>query len=153
MTSASKLRPIASAPARRQGSARKAHRLTPALTATGATAQQVVKQLLDATASLICHRLKHEVPDSETPPKKIAQVVLANVDGEPVGPASSKPAVPLGLANPLNRLGEDVRKSIKARQLLLPCLPTRPNIRTQPIQAIQQTGTASHWGLGPYRGA
>src|SRR5215469_6304934 len=84
MTSASNLRLVASASARRQGFARKPRRLTPALTATGATAQQVVKQLLDATASLIYHRLKHEVPDSDTPPKKIAQVVLANVDGEPV---------------------------------------------------------------------
>jgi hypothetical protein len=138
-TSASKLRLIASAPARRQGSARKARRLTPALTATGATAQQVVKQLLDATASLIHYCRNQEITDSVTH-QKIAQVVLANVDGEPVGPASSKPAAPLGLASPLQRLGEDVRKSIKARQLLLPCVPRRPNIRTQPIHAIQQLG-------------
>jgi hypothetical protein len=143
MTSASNLRLVASASARRQGFARKAPRLTPALTATGATAQQVVKQLLDATASLIHHWLKHETTESATH-QKIAQVVLANVDGEPVGPASSKPSASLGLASPLQRLGEDVRKSIKARQLLLPCLPTRPNIRTQPIQAIQQTGRTLH---------
>ena len=93
MTSASQLRLIASAPARRQGSARKACRLTPAVTATGATAQQVVKQLLDATASLIHHCRNHEMTDSATH-QEIAQIVLANVDGEPVGPASSKPAAP-----------------------------------------------------------
>ena len=39
-------RRIASAPARRQGSARCARRLTPPLTATGAPAQRVVRQLL-----------------------------------------------------------------------------------------------------------
>ena len=93
MTSASQLRLIASAPAHRQGSARQARGLTPALTATGATAQQVVKQLLDATASLIHHRRNHEMTDSATH-QEIAQIVLANVDGEPVGPASSKPAAP-----------------------------------------------------------
>jgi hypothetical protein len=119
MTRVSKLRPIASAPARRQGSVRKARRLTPALTATGATAHQVVKQLLDATASLIRQCLKPEITDSATH-QKIAQIVLANVDGEPVAPASSKPSAPLGLTSPLQRLGEDARKSIKAQQLLLP---------------------------------
>ena len=139
MTSASKLRLIASAPARRQGFARKARRLTSALTAPGATARQVVKQLLDATASLIHHCRKHEITDSATH-QKIAQVVLTNVDGESVAPASSKPAAPLGLASPFKRLGEDARKSIKARQLLPPCVCTRPNIRTQPIQLIQQLG-------------
>jgi len=82
MTSASQLRLIASAPARRQGSARKACRLTPALTATGATAQQVVKQLLDATASLIHHCRNHEMTDSATH-QEIAPDRLANVDGEP----------------------------------------------------------------------
>jgi hypothetical protein len=118
MTSASKLPLIASAPARRQGSARKARRPTPALTATGATALQVVKQLHDAPALLIYHWRKYEITNSATH-QKIAQVVLANVDGEPVGPASSKPSAPLGFASPLQRLGEDVRKSIKAQQLLL----------------------------------
>ena len=43
-----------------------ARRLTPALTATGATAPQVVKQLLDATASLIRQWLKHRIADSAT---------------------------------------------------------------------------------------
>jgi hypothetical protein len=38
--------------------------------------------------------------------QKVAQIVLANVDGEPVGPASSKPAAPLGLTSALKRLGE-----------------------------------------------
>jgi hypothetical protein len=57
----------------------------------------------------------------------------------------------MGLASPLQRLGEDVRKSIKARQLLPPFVPTRPNIRTQPIQLIQQRGrlcteAGSIWG-------
>ena len=88
MTSASNLRLVASASARRQGFARKPRRLTPALTATGATAQQVVKQLLDATAALIHYCRNQELLDSVTH-QKIAQVVLANVDGEPVGPASS----------------------------------------------------------------
>jgi hypothetical protein len=119
MTSASKLRLIASAPVRRQGCARKPRRLTPALTATGAPAQQVVKQLLDATAPLIHHRHNREMTDSVAH-QKIAQNVLANVDGEPVRPASSKPSAPLGLTSPLQRLGEDERKSIKAKQLLLP---------------------------------
>ena len=119
VTSASKLRPMASAPARRQGSARKARGLTARLTATGATALQVFKQLLDAAASLIHHRLKHEITESAAR-QRIAQVVFANVDGEPVGAAYSKPPAPLGLASPLKRLGEDARKSIKAGQLLLP---------------------------------
>ena len=121
MTSASKLPLRASAPVRRQGSARKARRLTPALTATGATAQQLVKQVLDAPASLIYHCRKHEIADSAH--QKIARVVLANVDGEPVGPASSKPCAPLGLTSPLQRLGEDARKSIKAQQLPLSVYP------------------------------
>jgi len=39
-------RRVASAPARRQGSARCARRLTPPLTATGAPAQTAIRQLL-----------------------------------------------------------------------------------------------------------
>ena len=58
----------------------------------------------------------HEITDSATY-QTIAQVVLAIVDGEPVGQASSKPAAPRGLASPLQQLGET--KSIKAGQLLL----------------------------------
>jgi hypothetical protein len=57
---------IASAPAGRQGFARCARRLTPPLTATVVPAQQVIKQSLLATASLINHWLKHEIPDRST---------------------------------------------------------------------------------------
>jgi hypothetical protein len=56
---------IPSAPARRQGFARVARRLTPPLTATVAAAQQVVSSRLNATASLINHwHQKHEIPDN-----------------------------------------------------------------------------------------
>ena len=55
---------IASAPVRRQGFARCAHRLTPPLTATVAPAQQVTSSHLVATASLINYWLKHEIPDN-----------------------------------------------------------------------------------------
>jgi hypothetical protein len=57
---------IASAPVRRQGFARYTRRLTPPLTATVVPAQQVIKQSLLATASLINHWLKHEIPDKST---------------------------------------------------------------------------------------
>ena len=57
-------RRIAYASARRQGFARCARRLKPPLTATAAQAQQVIKQSFDATASLINHWLKHEIPDN-----------------------------------------------------------------------------------------
>jgi hypothetical protein len=123
------------------------------LTATGAPAQQVVKQLLDATASPIYHRLKHEVPETDTPPKKIAQVVLANVDGEPVRPASSKPSAPLGLKSPLQRLGEDVRKSIKARQLLLHVYALGRIYGRNRFNSFNNWDGFALEGLGPYKGA
>jgi hypothetical protein len=54
---------IASAPVGRQGFARCARRLTPPLTATVVPAQQVIKQSLLATASLINHWFEHEISD------------------------------------------------------------------------------------------
>ena len=62
-------RAVKASRAKRAGSRR-------ALTATGVTAQQVVKQLLDATASLIHHCRNREITDSATH-QKIAQIVLA----------------------------------------------------------------------------
>jgi hypothetical protein len=130
---------------------RKARRLPPALSATDATARQVVKPLLDAPASLIYQCPKHEITDSATH-QKIAQVVLANVDGEPVEPASSKPFAPLGFASPLKRLGEDARKSIKAQQLLLRLYALGR------IYGRNRFNSFNNWdglplGLGPYMGA
>jgi len=67
---------------------------------------------------------QYEVPDSDIHQKGLRKSSFTNVDSEPLGRASSKPFALLGLTSPLQRLGEDLRKSIKARQLLLPCLPT-----------------------------
>jgi hypothetical protein len=129
----------------------RACRLTPALTATRATAEQVVKLLLAATASLIHHCRNHKTTDSATH-QKLAHIVLAKVDGEPVGPASSKPAAPLVVASPLKRSGEDARKSIKAGRSRLPRVRTRPNKRTNRFKPFNNWD-ASARRLGPYRGA
>jgi hypothetical protein len=98
-------------------------------------ARSVINELV---AELHC-RNHEKITDSATH-QKIVQIVLANVDGEPVGRASSKPAS-LDLPSPLKRLGEDARKLHQGRQFTAARLPTRPNRRTQPIQLINNWAT------------
>src|SRR5438128_7515183 len=72
---------VASAPARRQGFVRFAHRLTPPLTAASAPAQRAISSCLTQLLRSFNHWLRHEIPDNS----------LAH---ESSGPLASKIAAP-----------------------------------------------------------
>ena len=60
--------------------------------------------------------------------------------------------LPLGLASPLQRLGEDARKSIKALQPLLPVHALGRIYGRNRFNSFNNWD-GLHCGLGPYRGA
>src|SRR5438093_9490579 len=64
---------VASAPTRRQGFARFAHRLTPPLTAASTPAQRAISCCLTQLLRSFNHWLRHEIPDNS---RKLAAIAL-----------------------------------------------------------------------------